>query len=175
MKIGFNTFADNPACPVGFPKEWPWQIVQVPEGDEATYSAGRVGTWILVDDLTALNAYKLQYIQAYEVYLTLLAGNTQKANAYNKVYQLLQDAEAWGRHIIRQYATQNTINGVDGKIIDVVLVRFVDAYIKDALETGSLKIARTRILALDEDEIVTPEVKAYFVNEINKFLTRPQI
>lgn len=175
MKIGFNTFADNPACPVGFPKEWPWQIVQVPEGDEETYSAGRPGVWILVDDLSALNGYKLQYIQAYEVYLTLLANNTQKANVYNKVYQLLQDAEAWGRHIIRQYATQNTINGVDGKIIDVVLVRFVDAYIKDALETGSLKIARTRILALDEDEIVTPEVKAYFVNEINKFLTRPQI
>ena len=168
MKIGFNTFADNPACPVGFPKEWPWQIVQVPEGDEETYSAGRPGVWILVDDLNALNAYKLQYIQAYEVYLTLLAQNTQKANVYNKVYQLLQDAEVWGRYIIRQYATQNTINGVDPKITDVVLVRFVDATLK-TLWNGSLKIARTRILALDEDEIVTPEVKAYFVNEINKF------
>lgn len=175
MKIGFNTFKDNPQCPIGFPKEWPWQIIQVPEGDEETYSEGRVGTWILVDDLSALNAYKLQYIQAYEVYLTLLAQNNQKANVYNATYQLLQDAESWGRHIIRQYATQNTINQVDPLIIDAVLVRFVDAYIKDALETGSLKIARARIQALPEDEIVTPDLKTYFVNEINKFLARPRL
>lgn len=174
MKIGFNTFQDNPQAPAGFPLAWPWQIIEVPEGDEETFSQGRPGNWLLVNSAEEFLAYKVNLLPAYEAYLTSLTTKTQKAAAYQSVYQLMTDAEAYGKHIIRSYATQNIINGVDQKIIDAVLIKFVDAYIKDALDTGSLKIAKERIAKLDEDAIVTAELKAYFINEIDKFLNRPR-
>lgn len=158
MRLAVLKYQFVAGAPAGIPLEWPAEIREIGDNDPLPGD-----DWVRFT-IEQYNAHRATYQTAYDTWAN--SGAIAQAVATK-----IANAMAFGSQLMIEFATRNILAGLTDNQIGALAAQLKD--IQLLLSSGSLKLARTQIMALTPSESLPQAVIDEYAEKLRVYLELP--
>jgi hypothetical protein len=169
MMIGIKPWGSNQNKAPTMPSEWPEIELPVADEDCETFFDTHPAEdgWQLITE-EQLSQIKLGCIEAYQTHLHIVSNDSKNESAQRYISRIINNARAFGQQLMDDFGARNVMHGYNEATIIEISNRL--APVQNAIQSGSLKAAKTLLMGIDCTDFMTADEKAQWIQKIDNYL-----